>query len=198
MTLILDIDFDAFVNPVARNLEENGERLSDDQYNVDDRESIYSFLEENLFMKSWVNVAPLTNHIEVLGKINAFIENGLLSPPFDWVHVDAHDDLYGHWDMPSNSGNFLYQLFLNEIIAKFTFVYRENAWDFPDYILNENEDHTYRLEINGLVTPVEFGHVYEYVLPKQPDFIMLTQSPSFTPESIDEIYYEVVNRFEHK
>ena len=197
MTLILDIDFDVFVNPVARNLDENGPRLQEDQYNIDNTESIIDYIHSNLRYDNWNRGSVQVHHVETLATIENEILTNNLFPPFDWVHIDAHDDLHGHWDFPPNSGNFLYRAFLNEWIENFTFVCRENEIQFPDYILNlNNETLKYNLDINGIVVPITFGDLYEYALSGDPDYVLLTLSPAFTPSSIDEIFHLVSQKFE--
>lgn len=192
MPLILDIDFDVFVDPVARNLEENGPRLQAAEHKIDNPNSILEYISNSLRYNNWTRGSILTHHVEALATIENEIQNNHLLPPFQWIHIDAHDDLSGHWNSPTTSGNFLYRMFLNNWIGEFTFVYREHYFDFPKYILNFNEEtYEHTLDINRIIVPIFFGHLYQYILPQDPDYVLLTLSPAFTPETIDPIFQEV-------
>ena len=112
----------------------------------------------------------------------------MLTPPFHWIHVDAHDDFWGHYSKPSHSGNFLYECIRRGWIASLTMVFSLSEFDFPAYVLRHDP---LRVEFETFSVPLSFSDTKSYSQNAPPDFVFLARSPAYTPQSADVIYDHV-------
>ncbi len=95
MQLVLDIDLDFFLDRIFYAPDEPQGRLSGEEYQVDDEQKVVSYLEKQcgLSESSPVPGAMCEHHVEVYDWWEAMVDEGILEPPFEVVHVDAHADL---------------------------------------------------------------------------------------------------------
>lgn len=101
---ILDLDMDYFMTEIANTPESSTERLSETWYGEStwNKERIRYFLENNLGLSKTEKIKGrvVSGHNESLLCWKELIENGILSVPFEVVHVDSHADLglgYSSW-----------------------------------------------------------------------------------------------------
>lgn len=185
---ILDLDLDAFVLPVVHWKVDNDPRPSDNDHEVASQEWVHEFLHARCRLDGSQKGAAREHHLEALAVIAHQIEIGALTPPFSWVHIDAHDDFWGHFSKPPNSGNFLYHCIKRKWISDLTMVFPPNVFDFPNYILRENP---LRVEFEGNSVPLEFSDTNTYQLNHAPHFVFLARSPAFTPPKADALFNSI-------
>lgn len=95
---ILDLDMDYFMEKVADNnsKKENG-RLIESEFreSVWSEQKVRSFFENNLGLSKAKKIRGkvLTNHNEALFFWEELIQKGLLTEPFEVIHIDSHADL---------------------------------------------------------------------------------------------------------
>lgn len=186
--LLLDLDLDTFVSPVAHNRRDNDPRLSSDDYMVWETADAERFLRGQCLLDSTVTGKSSEHHVMVLDVVSSCISANILVPPFDWVHIDAHDDFWGHFSKPSNSGNFLYECIRRGWIRELTMVFPPNIFDFPDYILSDDMK---RVEFEGHSVPVHFSDTNRLQLTNRPDYVFFARSPAFTPIDADDLYNHI-------
>lgn len=93
---ILDIDLDFFLDDIAYYCDATGtDRLDDNFYNPWEASAVRNFLEERckLSIRDPIKGNILKHHHEVFGYWRMLISKGLLTKPFDIIHIDAHSDL---------------------------------------------------------------------------------------------------------
>ena len=95
---VLDLDMDYFMKSVATNISEfEAKRLSEDDWGgyVWTEGEVRDFLEGNLGLSkdNKIRGRVVIGHNESLFFWRALIEEGVLSTPFDVIHVDSHADL---------------------------------------------------------------------------------------------------------
>ena len=98
MVRILDLDLDIFVTPI--NQIHSARRPSDLDYEVLPIEKVDNFLIERcgLTEKSPTPGRVFEEHDELFDLIKGLVVSGVVSSPFELVHVDAHADLgAGQW-----------------------------------------------------------------------------------------------------
>lgn len=183
--LFLDLDLDTFVTPVAYNRREEDPRLSSEDYSVWEASDAERFLKEQCLLDGISLGKSSEHHVAVLDVVSQRIDEGILVPPFDWVHVDAHDDFWGHFSKPPNSGNFLYECIRREWIRELTMVFPPGVFDFSEYILSQDYNH---IQFEGYSVPVRFTDTDQLQLEKRPDYVFLARSPAFTPSDADKLY----------
>lgn len=186
MQVILDIDLDVFICPVARSRRDDSPRLDDSKYFLDSRQLCLAILTRSLRIQEARFGCVLETHVEAIPAIENAIKSGKLSPPFHWIHVDAHDDLYGHPDSPPNSGNFLYTCFRKGWIGEFTYVYRDGHLEIP-----HTTDDFKHIDLFGKLFPLKLCEICAYECKTPADFVMWIHSKAFTPETADGLFYEV-------
>lgn len=190
--LFLDIDLDTFVIPVANNRRERDPRLSSDEYSVWRTAEVERFLREQCLLDGTSPGHSSEHHIEVLDVVSGRIARGILRPPFDWIHVDAHDDFWGHYSMTPNSGNFLYECVRRGWIRELTMVFPPDVFDFPAYILSADQTH---IQFDGHSIPIRFNDTNRLKLTSRPDYVFLARSPAFTPSDADDLYNHIRRLF---
>ncbi len=93
---VLDMDLDFFFDDVAYYRKSSGDRLTED-YHPWDEAAVRQFLEDRcgLCRTRPVPGKLMTHHHEAFLVRSELIQSGVLTIPFDVVHVDAHADLGG-------------------------------------------------------------------------------------------------------
>lgn len=103
MMKVLDIDMDYFLKKIPFLISENSnDRVSDEDYQVWEKEEVINFLEKRLGLskKKKIKGRVVTHHNEALLYWQELILANKLVPPFEVVHVDSHADLglgYPSW-----------------------------------------------------------------------------------------------------
>jgi hypothetical protein len=110
---ILDLDLDFFLYGVAGSRVPEDGRLDEDEYPPWPAEEVIEFLEHHLGLDRRLPGVAVEDHVEVFTCWRDAIDAGMLRPPFDVVHVDAHADL-GHGEP---SWNYLLTELLHEELA---------------------------------------------------------------------------------
>ena len=95
MQVILDIDLDFFLDKIFYCETEPRGRLANGDYAVEPIRSAKAFLKEScgLSEKNPIPGYVCIHHKEVFLKWHSMINQGLLKPPFEVFHIDAHADL---------------------------------------------------------------------------------------------------------
>jgi UPF0489 domain len=148
MHTVLDLDLDFFVWPIAHWPEGPG-RLPEAEYEHSSPDEVREFLKGRCFLKSGKNIPghEMIEHRDAFPTWRRWLHTGLLSAPFNVIHVDAHADLGlggGGWIYllsevlalpvtqrrepqigPSalNSGNYLAFAIANRWISSLTYVF---------------------------------------------------------------------------
>ena len=91
---ILDLDLDFFLDNVAYH-KANDERLPDSEYSPWEATQVREFLETScgLSCSKKIPGRVVLHHDEAFDVWSALVAKGLISAPFEAVHVDAHADL---------------------------------------------------------------------------------------------------------
>lgn len=198
--LILDLDLDLFLNAIAYNKNDDWSRLDDDEFGPDSEEFVRHFLEQrcHLTKEKPCKGSSVTFHGEVFGKVDFLIKEGVLVPPFYWVHADAHDDMNGAFneDTPVRSDNYILHLARNGWLKSLRFVCHP-----ADRSLMNVKENPLRVDIGPHPVPVgqflkfrnpdSFTDQYyydEFFLERCPDYVFVAHSPSFTPASADPLF----------
>ena len=107
MQRILDLDLDFFQHNVEYLKNLDGERLDSAHYPPWQHDEAVSFLERQcgLSRDDPLPGASVEHHGEVFFVWRELIASGVLSTPFEIVHVDAHADL--GWEMPATHTSYL-------------------------------------------------------------------------------------------
>ena len=151
------------------------------------------FLTEKCLLDCTVFGRASDQHVDILDVVSGLIAAGTLAPPFNWIHVDAHDDFWGHFSGPIYSGNFLYECIRRGWIQELTMVFPSDVWNFPDYILSADLKH---IQFGAHSVPIQFRNAVDFKLNKKPDFVFLARSPAYTPAEADELYLHIQDRFQ--
>lgn len=189
---ILDLDLDAFVRPVADLRHDNHPRLPNDEYEVETLENVKFFLREQCRLDGSQLGAAREHHVEVLDIITDRINLTTLTPPFVWIHIDAHDDLQGLHTDASTSANYLYHCIRRQWLEKLVMVFPPKVFSFPKYVLH---DDPVRIEFDNFTVPLAFSDTNKFVLHDPPDFVFLAHSPAFTPQKADELHEYICTLF---
>lgn len=176
--LFLDLNLDAFVNPVAYFRNDNDPRLSSDDYSIRDIADTERFLRERCLLDGTSPRRSSEYHVVVLDVVSGSISEGILVPPFDWVHVDVHGDFWGHFSSPPNSGNFLYECTSRGWIRELTMVFPPDVFDFPAYILSTDKRH---IQFESHSVPVHFSDTNQLQLTSRLDYVFLHVRPHSHP-----------------
>jgi len=183
---ILDIDLDLFVTPIARDKRDEDPRLEDQKYSVENEPDVLSFMKDFDLTPSYpIHGSSHKNHIDVCDETVKLVKSRDLIPPFNWIHADAHDDLYGHYSQSPDSSNFMYSLIKNNWINKLTLIYHPDSDPLPQYIVSPDRS---TISFDGY--GCQFGISYRNESKKymKPDYIFVAQSPAFTPKKADKIF----------
>lgn len=182
--VILDLDLDAFVSPVATNRSVGAGRLADSLYEVEGWDEVRRFLTENCRVASPSPSAAVEHHDEVIAVLEREIQQSSLTPPFRWIHVDPHDDVGNACqDEILNSGNFLCECVRRNWIAELMLV--QPTVQFPRMLAERRGGaHFWK----GTQIPLVFKTKLELRLNAPPDYVLLARSPDFTPPGADELY----------
>jgi hypothetical protein len=186
--LVLDIDLDFFVSPIAHYFADDGPRLPEDKYKVDTHDQVREFLAKQLCLKPGQRIPGrfVRYHKEVFDIWEQLILDGVLKTTFSVFHIDAHDDFSGEGVTGVNSGNFLTHATKRDWLHCIVFVQPPGAQNFPWVYRKFNplrlcvEEHEVRIGIAEKDTFSMSGF-------PNPDFLFLTQSPGFTPETADSL-----------
>lgn len=233
--LVLSLDIDFFVDPVARDESiSSEERLPDSDYTTDSDQAVASFLENQCLLKSTSPVPGIVirDH-DAAWDILGF--HAASAGPVDLVHIDAHSDLgmgdpgycylLGRWLQMSprpkperawnrmNLANWLAFAAAAGFVSRIEFVPRNHPPSdlFPYYLdppppsvatalafrrITESE---LTERVIGRTNPWPFLQSKSVVrsvpwtttdrssfrLTVRPDFVIVCQSPQFTPTSAD-------------
>src|SRR5689334_21623244 len=93
MALILDLDLDFFVWPIARGSVDG--RLSEDEYKCASPDQVTFFLEQQCGLSKAQKLPGRSckEHDEAFDAWKEWIQRGLLGQPFGLAHADAHAQL---------------------------------------------------------------------------------------------------------
>ena len=184
MTRIFDIDLDVFVTPPAFERGKNDPRLSPDEHAVPSISEIQNIL-ERWRISAETPLRLLENHEEILNAVSELIESGVITLPICWVHIDAHDDFWGHHSRAPDFHNFMYEVVRRKWAGVIAWIYPDGCYQFPAYILDQAKQ---EIAFSGFRVPVRFETLDEFRPFKGPDIAFLTRSPAFTPPTADLIY----------
>jgi hypothetical protein len=94
MHTILDLDLDFFVWPIALGPEGAG-RLSEAEYKHSRADEVREFLEARCALRTGKNIPghEIIEHQDAFSTWRRWLHAGVLSAPFNVIHVDAHADL---------------------------------------------------------------------------------------------------------
>lgn len=196
--VILDLDIDLFLNKIANHRSDQDPRLDPSEFVVDSEDLVGGLLRGQCQLSNEAPVpgALFDHHVEVFWHTKRMVESGLWTPPFTWIHADAHDDLNGPFDpaRDPNSGNFMLYLLNEGWIREFILVRHPD-----DRSVSYHKSHPTRIEINGRSAPYrqylkvisgeEDALIYKpFQMNRPPDFLFVVRSPAFTPPSSDAVF----------
>jgi hypothetical protein len=90
---ILDLDLDFFLHGVETWKDPDGERLNAEEYPPWQMDDALSFLRESCLLDCSRPGFVFEHHSDLFYRWGEAIQAGVLTPPFELVHVDAHADL---------------------------------------------------------------------------------------------------------
>lgn len=186
--LILDFDLDFVVHPIRRGAAEQNRRYEEPGVKVWSRKVFKSFLENrmHLSLNQRIPGKACEHHKEVFFLTEQLIRDGSLRPPLHWVHVDAHDDIFGCSDStPVNSANFLLHLIGRDWLSHIEFVLPDGEDQPPACLIKWNP---LRIQFDEHQTTISYQDETTYRLERRPDFVFLTRSPDFTPKAADPLF----------
>lgn len=205
---LLDLDMDYFMENIAIGITESREeRLSEDEYGycVWSEQRIRSFLEDNLGLSKGRKIKGriVTGHNEALFFWQELITKESLETPFEVVHIDSHADLglgYLSWTYILDD---LLQYPVEERRMHTKYFEEKFIWDkpventiqlvcnpdmeFPSYDADKQEKQAYlknavkEPEVPLLIIPSIQDVKYDGDF----DFVVMAQSPNYTPASAD-------------
>lgn len=184
MTRIFDIDLDVFVTPPAFGRRKDDPRLSLEECQVPSLSEIQSTMDRWKITRE-TPLRLLEHHDEILDAVSALIESGDIQLPICWIHIDAHDDFWGHYSKPPDFHNFMYEVVRRKWAEVIAWIYPQGFYQFPDYILDSAKQ---EITFANHHVPVRFETIDKFEPARGPDLAFLTRSPAFTPSSADEIY----------
>lgn len=191
---VLDIDLDAFVQPAVVNQREGDPRPDDDKHTVSSADEVSQYFHK------WL-VTPKTpllcceHHDGVIDLVAALIGNGVLIPPLRWVHIDAHDDLYGHYSRKTTSANFMYEVIRRKWPSEIVWAYPpDHDQGPPGYVFDWRSR---EICFEGYRVPFLAFPLAELTLPEAPSFAFLCRSPSFSPPKADALFDYITSCFSH-
>lgn len=93
--LILHIDIDFFVDPVVYYRADVGPRPNGREFRAESLESVKKFAEKQcrLSPKKKLPGEAVVHNDEVFDHLERYVREGILIPPFEFIHIDAHADL---------------------------------------------------------------------------------------------------------
>ena len=196
--VIFDIDLDFFVTPTFRGGNSDQDpRLPDADFNPDTPEQVLHFMTHGLGLdpEHQTPGTVVTHHQEVYYIWEDLVKRGKLTPKFSVVHIDAHDDMFGHVKNPKiTSGNYLIHAARQDWLAHIAFVQPCGLNEIP-YVADDYK----HLIVDG--HKLEFSiankkdmNWSEGEINLKPDYLFLTQSPGYTPESADSLM-PVISQF---
>jgi hypothetical protein len=186
--LVLDFDLDFIVRPIRQAPPDKTPRYDIPEITIWPEHKFCTFLEERLHLSKSEKVPgrACEHHKEVFYQTRALIAAGVLVPPLELVHIDAHDDIVGCSDAgPMSSADFLLHMIAKEWLAKIDFVLPEGEDFFRFCLMRENP---LRIEFGSHQCPIHYSEPASYQLPRKPDFVFLTRSPDFTPPAADPLF----------
>ena len=175
MQTVLDIDLDFFVWPIEH-WPEGGGRLPDAEHEHSSPDEVREFLETRCSLKREKNIPghEMVEHQDVFSTWRRWLRTGVLSAPFNVIHVDAHADLGlgdGGWvyllsevlALPVaqrseprlgphalNSGNFLAFAIANRWIGNLTYVFPYRAPEAQEpFFINVFEGEKFLRRVSG-------------------------------------------------
>lgn len=205
---LLDLNMDYFMENIAIGITESREeRLSEDEYGycVWSEQRIRSFLEDNLGLSKGRKIKGriVTGHNEALFFWQELITKESLETPFEVVHIDSHADLglgYLSWTYILDD---LLQYPVEERRMHTKYFEEKFIWDkpventiqlvcnpdmeFPSYDADKQEKQAYlknavkEPEVPLLIIPSIQDVKYDGDF----DFVVMAQSPNYTPASAD-------------
>lgn len=190
---ILDLDLDAFVQPPVISRRKGDPRPQDDAHTLYAAAEVTGLLCERWQVRPETPLVLLEDHDEILEAVSKLIGQGRLQPPFHWVHVDAHDDFYGHYSRPTTCANFMYEVIRRGWPSTITWSYPPDyAGGPPDYIYDQN-----RLQIvfDRFRIPIWLEPMAKLKLKAPPDFAFLCRSSEFSPAKADALYDHIAAQF---
>ncbi|MDA7916092.1 UPF0489 family protein [Verrucomicrobia bacterium] len=245
MQRVLDIDLDFFLNRIYYCQDEPQGRLDPAEYQVDSTEVVMAYLRDRcgLDEENPIPGVACEHHVEVFDHWEQMVEDGVLIPPFEVVHVDAHADmglgnlscLYiaeemliapleerivpgGRDPWSLNNCNFILFALAMGWIGKLTYVRHPDCIDdiqwmhMKDFSTTSGyvqmkrfepgfaDDLKDFMEVKKLPftadpeIPMEVVSRDDFIATEVPDFLFITQSPNYTPETIDPVF-EKAKRF---
>lgn len=190
---ILDIDLDAFVQPPVIAQKKGAPRPPDADHTLYTNEEVTRLLRQKWNVRPETPLALLEDHDEILAPIETLIDQGLLRPPFIWVHIDAHDDFYGHYSRPVTCANFMYEVIRRGWASRILWLYPpDNAGGPPDYIYDGN---ALELFFQQFRVPFRVGPMAGPKLRLKPAHAFLCRSPEFSPANADALYDHIAAHF---
>jgi hypothetical protein len=109
---VLDLDLDFFLDEIETWKSSSGSRLQEDDFHAWGEDQVRAFLENQCGL-SRENPIPgclVTHHDEAFVWWRNLVLGGLLKPPFEIVHIDAHSDMgFGDNSVSYIMGELLYR-----------------------------------------------------------------------------------------
>lgn len=197
--VILDMDLDFFVSPTYREADsDNAPRLPDAEYKVDDLQKVEGFLTGILGLSESAPIPCRTvkRHHEVLSAWEELIAQRKLRPPFSVVHVDADDDLYGHFDAKAvRSDNYLLHTAKRGWLAHLCYVHCRDSYPPPNYLFKNSNYYSLKVgsqEVGFNSFEKDLLRSGTFDLPFS--FLFFAKSSAFTPIKADTLI-PVIERY---
>jgi hypothetical protein len=186
--LILDIDIDRFVEPVVQG-RERSHRPDPVEHLPWDPARIKEVLEGKLGLSEEKPVPGILidYHDQLYAEVEERISDGRLVPPFDWIHLDGHDDIGGMMKEPISPANFLLHCVKAGWIENLFFSLPSVQCLAAYHLRN---DPFWRIEVGGLSARIAHLTIDELRLSRDPDFLCFVRSPSYTPQALDPVFYD--------
>jgi hypothetical protein len=188
--LVLDFDLDFVVTPIRRGqCNETGDRYEEAGVTCWSGPKLRRFLEEKmrLTIQTRIQGRSCEYHREVFSLTENLINSSRLSPPFDWVHVDAHDDIQGANDSGRvTSANFILHLIGRDWLRRLIFVLPKGEVRPPEMLMSWS-DCPPTIGFGKHRCGVSFEEA-AFRLDQPPDFVFATRSPDFTPPDADGLF----------
>lgn len=189
---ILDIDIDVFVDPIIRSRSADSGRPNDDDHTIPEIERVSAIARDCWRIESNTPISLQENHDEIIASLHSLINRGIISPPFVWIHIDAHDDFFGFHSYPMNEGNFMFELVRLGWCNVIAWIYpNKDAFELPYYYNSK----TQQIEFGEHKIPYRFYSLDEFNSKEKrpPDFCFLTKSPKFSPPKADRLLLEIAS-----
>jgi hypothetical protein len=186
--LVLDFDLDFIVRPIRRSAPDKKTRYDIPEITIWPEHDFRIFLEGRPHFSKCEKIPgrACEHHKEVFFHTRSLIADGVLVPPIELVHIDAHDDVVGCSDAgPVGSADFLLHMIGQDWLGQIDFVLPEGEDVFRKCLMHDNP---LRIEFGAHRCPVHYFEPAAYQLPRKPDFVFLTRSPDFTPPAADPLF----------